>query len=162
MLELQVRLDRAGFSPGEIDARSGPNTDRAWTAFAASRGLPPTTADVASKLEAIRAGDRAEPLISYTLTDADVAGPFGPAVPTDLMKQSELPALRFTSVAEALGEKIPLHAGAVDGAQPWNQFPRRRGVARAESGVAGRCAAVGDHGGRVTIGIDADGQRRNR
>jgi len=122
MLELQVRLDRAGFSPGEIDARSGPNTDRAWTAFAASRGLPPTTADVASKLEAIRAGDRAEPLISYTLTDADVAGPFGPAVPTDLMKQSELPALRFTSVAEALGEKFHCTPALLTALNPGTSF----------------------------------------
>ena len=122
MLELQVRLDRAGFSPGEIDARSGPNTDRAWAAFAASRGVPPTTADVASKLEAIRAVDRAEPLVSYTLTDADVAGPFGPAVPADLMKQAELPALRYASVAEALGEKFHCAPALLSALNPGSTF----------------------------------------
>jgi hypothetical protein len=42
ILALQVALDRAGFSPGEIDAHSSGNTDRALRAFQQAHGLHAT------------------------------------------------------------------------------------------------------------------------
>lgn len=39
VLALQVALDRAGFSPGEIDAHSSGNTERALRAFQQAHGL---------------------------------------------------------------------------------------------------------------------------
>ena len=44
-------------------------------------------------------------LTNYTLTDADLAGPFVP-LPSDMMEKAKLPALGYTSVQEALGEKF--------------------------------------------------------
>ncbi len=41
-----MRLDRAGFSTGEIDGRTGTNTRRALQVFAQARGLSGTAADV--------------------------------------------------------------------------------------------------------------------
>src|SRR5688572_12064953 len=38
LLPAQVVLDRAGFSPGEIDGRGGPNTQTAIAAFEKSTG----------------------------------------------------------------------------------------------------------------------------
>ena len=39
MLAVQVALDRAGFSPGEIDGRGGPKTRLALSEFQKSAGL---------------------------------------------------------------------------------------------------------------------------
>ena len=106
-LATQIMLDRLGFSPGEIDGRSGPNLKRALLAFqeahelTASGRLEPATWDALTK----RAGPQ-PPLVTYELVEADVAGPFVERIPPDLMEQAQLPALGYTSALEALAEKF--------------------------------------------------------
>jgi len=103
-LRAQILMDRAHFSSGEIDGRGGSNTRRAISGFQAANGLPVTgTLDDATWAAL---GKDAQPaLISYTLTDADVAGPFEP-IPSDMMEKAKLSALGYTSVQEELGEKF--------------------------------------------------------
>ena len=104
MLAVQVRLDRAGFSPGEIDGRAGSNTNRAISAFAKERGLPDATpAAVAAALEREQP---VPPTATYRIADADVQGPFVDDIPADLMQQADLPALSYRSALEALAEKL--------------------------------------------------------
>lgn len=100
-LEIQVLLDRRGFSPGEIDGKSGSNTSKAIAAFEAAHRLP--AGDKAALLKALGQG-AAPALVPYTITAEDAAGPFTTSIPKDLMEQSKLPALRFSDVVEALGE----------------------------------------------------------
>ena len=90
-LQTQVILDRANYSPGEIDGRMGTSTKRALEAFAKNGGTP--DASVA-------------PLVTYKITEEDAAGPFTPSIPEDMMEKAKLPALGYRNVAEALGEKF--------------------------------------------------------
>jgi lipoprotein-anchoring transpeptidase ErfK/SrfK len=107
-LAAQVALDRAGFSPGEIDGRGGSNTERALRGFQEARGL-----EVTGRLDEASVAALGEwfqnPTTTYVVTDADVAGPFVEALPDDMMQLAGLDSLGYTSVVERLAERFHAH-----------------------------------------------------
>jgi lipoprotein-anchoring transpeptidase ErfK/SrfK len=105
-LRLQVLLDRAHCSPGEIDGKSGSNTTRALGAFEKRAGLPVGPAPDEAAWTALEAATGQAPaLVEYTLTAEDLAGPFAP-IPEDMMEKAKLAGLGYVSAVEALGERF--------------------------------------------------------
>jgi lipoprotein-anchoring transpeptidase ErfK/SrfK len=103
LVGFQVLLDRQNFSPGEIDGKQGVNFSRALAAFQAARQLTPGSPDCAT-WDALGG---AEPTLTiYTITDADVQGPFEKTIPTQLAKQARLATLNYRSPVELLAERF--------------------------------------------------------
>jgi lipoprotein-anchoring transpeptidase ErfK/SrfK len=103
--DVQILLDRSGFSPGVIDGMGGSNTRKALAAFQAARGLPGAGEVDATTWQALTA-DGPTTLAAYRITAEDVDGPFVRNIPEDMMEKSKLPALGYTSALEMLGERF--------------------------------------------------------
>jgi lipoprotein-anchoring transpeptidase ErfK/SrfK len=104
-IKAQVLLDRASFSPGAIDGREGDNFENALRGFQKKNGLEQTGKLDKATWDKLTQGS--EPaLIEYTITAADVKGPFAEEIPAKYEDKAKLKRLDYTSAAEMLAERF--------------------------------------------------------
>src|ERR1700730_17530990 len=95
-IRLQVLLDRAHFSPGEIDGKFGDNAKKALRAYEEAQQLP-SSDDVGEDVwKKLTSDDRAV-LKTVTIEEGDVAGPFLSKLPAKMEDMKDLPKLAYGS-----------------------------------------------------------------
>ncbi|MDA8870087.1 L,D-transpeptidase family protein [Rhizobiaceae bacterium] len=105
IVRLGALLGRAGASVGAIDGKMGPLTEAAIAAFRAMKGMgggSQLDADTWSALSA----DAAPAVVSYTITDEDVAFELTPPTPESFIEMAKMERLGFHSYSEAMAEKF--------------------------------------------------------
>lgn len=106
LMKVQVLLDRAHFSPGAIDGLDGENMQGALSAFAVAQGLPATKTPNQEVFDKLQATSPEPVAVEYTITDADVAGPFVETMPAKMEEQAALESMGYTNVREMLAERF--------------------------------------------------------
>jgi len=107
VVRAQILLDRAHFSPGEIDGQYGDNLRVAIAGYQSARKLEVTSIVDQNTWAALNA-DSAPALTQYTISAEDLAEDFE-KIPSDLMQQAKLKSLGYQSIEEKLGERFHIN-----------------------------------------------------
>ena len=99
VLRVEILLDRAHFSCGQIDGRYGQNLKNAIEAYQSAHQL---TRDgvVGPSMWQLLNQDSADAVIEHTISPKDIAGPFDSNLPTDMVARSKLKGMYYASALQ--------------------------------------------------------------
>ena len=122
LVKTQVLLDRARFSPGEVDGKLGDNLKKALTAFAAEHSLP-ATSGLSEEIWQKLVSTSTDPILKeYVISENDVKGPFLKKLPAKMEEMKDLPALSYTSPREKIAEKFHMSEELLARFNPGQKF----------------------------------------
>lgn len=105
-MQVQVALDRAGFSPGVIDGKKGQSLTLALRGFQSANDLKESgELDEATKT-ALGQSAMMPATRRVRIPAAFAQGPFVPDFPEEAVDQAKLPALGYRNLMEALAERF--------------------------------------------------------
>lgn len=105
VMQLQVVLDRQGFSPGVIDNREGMSLTAALRGFQRAHGLADNGQLDDPTKAALAQWDRIPSTQTVTIDAALAAGPFNGPIPHEPEDQARLQALGYSDLTEKLAER---------------------------------------------------------
>jgi len=111
IIKAQVLLDRAKFSPGEIDGKLGENAQKALRAFAEAKGLSSGKVLKPEVWTALAETSKDPVITEYTISESDLKGPFLEKLPAKMEDMKSLKALSYASPREAIAEKFHMSEG---------------------------------------------------
>lgn len=165
LMQLQVVLDRLGFTPGVVDGKEGLSTRNAIAGFQEARKLEATGELDASTRQALAAWSNIPATRVVTIPVDFAAGPFL-AIPTKPAEQAKLPSLGYQSLDEKLAERFHTTPETLRMLNPVDTGPAPSGspsdVAAATTFHAGQQIRVPNIGGdRIDNGAVAEAGWRN-
>jgi len=122
IIKSEILLDRAGFSPGQIDGKTGTNYQKAVRAFQDANAIKLSGNLDPQTWERLTATSSDPVLVEYEIQPGDVKGPFNETIPKQLEKKAELKTLNFTGPRELLAEKFHIDPGLLTRLNPKAPF----------------------------------------
>ena len=121
---IEILLDRAHFSPGEIDGRDGDNVKLAVSTYKREHKIANPEVMDEAVFQALTAKDSAAVLQHYTIAAADEKGPFLGTVPKDFKALALLKHVGYANPEEGLAEKFHMSPALLRALNPDADFAK--------------------------------------